>query len=28
LIAFSFPSTDIAAAEIKFAESRMWLAPL
>ena len=28
LIAYSFPSADIAAAEIKFAESRMWLAPL
>jgi hypothetical protein len=28
LIAYSFPSADIAAPEIKFAESRMWLAPL
>lgn len=28
LLAYSFPSADIAAAEIKFAETRMWLAPL
>jgi hypothetical protein len=28
LLAYSFQSADIAAAEIKFAETRMWLAPL
>lgn len=28
LIAYRFPSTEVAAAEIKFAESRMWLASL
>jgi len=28
LLAYSFPSADIAAVEMKFAETRMWMAPL